>query len=157
RHTRGWAFSPDSRQLAFGEQGRVRCFDLATGQERSCWELPGASPAHSLAFHPDNRRLAVGYWTSDFVSVHDATNGEVVAKLPLGANQPQIVAWDPDGERLAVAGSDPRIQIWNVPAARRAATLEGHVQQVTFLTFHPDGGLLASYSWDSVLRLWEPS
>src|SRR5262249_41449146 len=39
----------------------------------------------------------------------------------------------------------------------QVATLEGHVQQVTHLTFHPDGGLLASTSWDGVLRLWEPA
>ena len=67
----------------------------------------------------------------------------------------QVVAWHPDGDRLAVAGSDPRIQIWDVAAKRKLATLEGHVEQVTALSFHPDGGLLASSSWDGVLRLWD--
>ena len=43
------------------------------------------------------------------------------------------------------------------PANRKVATLEGHVQVVTELTFHPEGGLLASHSWDGVLRLWDPS
>src|SRR5205823_2190841 len=36
-------------------------------------------------------------------------------------------------------------------------TLEGHVDQITVLSFHPDGGLLASASWDGVLRLWDPA
>src|SRR5262249_39777914 len=46
---------------------------------------------------------------------------------------------------------------WNVAARRKVAVLEGHVQQVEVLTFHPEGGLLASHSWDGVLRLWDPS
>jgi WD40 repeat protein len=37
------------------------------------------------------------------------------------------------------------------------ATLQGHVQQVTTVTFHPDGHLLASRSWEGVLRLWDVS
>ena len=51
----------------------------------------------------------------------------------------QVVAWHPDGERLAVAGSDPRIQIWNVAAKRKVATLEGHAQNVTDADVSPRG------------------
>src|SRR5262249_14186601 len=54
-------------------------------------------------------------------------------------------------------GSEPRIQIWNVAAKRKVATLEGHAQVVTTLTFHPDGELLASHGWDGQLLLWHPS
>ncbi len=89
--------------------------------------------------------------------MYDATSGDLLADLPVGAMSNQVVAWHPDGERLAVAGSDPRIQIWNVAAKRKVATLEGHVQHVPALTFHPDGDLLASHSWDGMLRLWDPS
>jgi eukaryotic-like serine/threonine-protein kinase len=155
RQTRGWAFSPDSRHLAVGRQGWVLRFEMATGKEVNRWRLPAA--AHGLEFHPDNRQLAVGYHTSTIASVYDATNGKLVANLPVGSINEQVVAWHPDGERLAVAGSDPRIQVWDVAAKRKLATLEGHAQHVTHLTFHPGGGLLASTSWDGVLRLWDPS
>ena len=53
------AFSPDSRQLAVAKDDWVSCIDLASGQETSRWHLP--AKAHALAFHPNNRRLAVGY------------------------------------------------------------------------------------------------
>ena len=69
----------------------------------------------------------------------------------------QVVAWHPNGEILAVSGSDPRIQIWNVSAKQRVAMLEGHKPNVTKLMFHPTGELLASHSWDGTLRLWDPS
>jgi serine/threonine protein kinase/WD40 repeat protein len=149
------AFSPDGRQLAVGWREWVLCFDLATGQEVKRWPLPAR--ASGLAFHPDSSKLAVGYFRSSVASVYDLTRGALLTDLPVGAMTGQVVAWHPDGERLAVAGSDPRIQIWNVAAKHKLASLEGHAQKVTTLTFHPNGELLASHGWDGQLLLWHPS
>jgi len=41
-----------------------------------------------------------------------------------------------------------------VSARHRLATLEGHVEHITHLSFHPDGDLLASLAWDGHLILW---
>ena len=146
-------FSPDSRQLAFGQGDRILTIDVASGKETNRWRLP--SKAYTLAFHPRDRRLAVGYAESRVASVYDSAQGSHVADLPVGLMNDQVVAWHPDGARLAVAGTDPRIQIWDVAAKRRLAMLEGHVEPVRGLSFHPDGDLLASGSWDGVLRLWD--
>jgi eukaryotic-like serine/threonine-protein kinase len=155
RGCRAHAFSPDGRQLAVVFHEWVFRYDLATGQEVKRWRLPVS--AHTLAFHPDNGKLAVGYFDRRHVSVYDAASGALLTQLPVGAMSDQVVAWHPDGERLAVGGSDPDIQIWNVAAKRIVATLKGHGQRVTTLTFHPDGGLLASHGWDGQLLLWHPS
>jgi WD40 repeat protein len=141
--------------LAVGKDDWVFCIDLASGQETSRWRLPAA--AHAFAFHPHDQRLAVGYSSSTVASIYDSARGSHVADLPVGLMNLQVVAWHPDGARLAVAGSDPRIQIWDVAAKRKLATLEGHVQHVRALNFHPDGGLLASRSFDGTLRLWDPA
>jgi eukaryotic-like serine/threonine-protein kinase len=155
RERRAFAFSRDGRRLAVSQEEWILCFDLETGLEANRWRLP--APANTLAFHPDNGNLAVGYFNSRIASVYNAANGTRLTDLPVGAITEQVVAWHPDGERLAVAGSDPRIQMWNVAAKRKVATLEGHVQNVTELTFHPEGGLLASHGWDGMLLLWHPS
>jgi WD40 repeat protein len=112
-------FSPDGRQLAVGQQNEVRCFNLETGQESNRWRLPAVASA--MAFHPNNGKLAVGYENARAVSIYDAARGNLLAELPVGAINFQTVAWHPDGHCLAVAGSDPRIQIWNVAASPAAA------------------------------------
>lgn len=151
-----WAhsFSPDGRRVAIGRNDQILFFDLPTGQEVARWHMPGR--VCSLAFHPDGAKLAVGHTQSDIASVYDSASGNRLVDLPVGAMSEQVVAWRPDGDRLAVAGSDPRIQIWDVAAKRKVATLIGHASNVSVLTFHPDGDLLASQSWDATLRLWSP-
>jgi serine/threonine protein kinase/WD40 repeat protein len=149
------AFSPTAPLAAAAGQGRIVCFDLDSGRVRNQWPAAG----HGLAFHPDGRRIAVGFVSSKVAAVYEASSGTLLAELPLDSERPvneQVVAWHPDGRRLAVSGSDARIQVWDVDRIRRVAVCEGHTQNVTRLSFHPGGGLLASRSWDGTLRLWEP-
>ncbi|MCI0685014.1 MAG: serine/threonine-protein kinase [Gemmataceae bacterium] len=154
RESRASAFSPDGRRLAVGELGEVVLVDLASGQQEKRWRV--RSHPSSLAFHPDNSKLAVGCHGHSIAFVYDVASASLLAELPTGSGDP-IVAWHPDGERLAVGGYDPRIQIWNVAAKRKVAILEGHVNYPGHLTFHPDGHLLVSLGWDGLMFLWEPS
>jgi eukaryotic-like serine/threonine-protein kinase len=147
------AFSPDGQRLAVSQKEQVICFDLATGKEINRWSLPG--PVNALAFHPDGIQLAVGQSRASVIYIYDVTTGTRRADLNVGAMKDQVVAWHPDGERLAVSGIDPRIHIWNVSTKRKLVTMEGHAKLVATLAFHPDGSLLASHSWDGTLRFWE--
>jgi WD40 repeat protein len=122
--------------------------------EQTRWRTAGR--IHTLQFNPRGRLIAVGYWDHPQVSVYDATNGQETAQIPLGTNlHVTALCWHPEGNRLAVGSSDPRIQIWDVEEGRKLTSLEGHVQEVGPLTFHPEGMLLASGSWDGTLRLWD--
>jgi eukaryotic-like serine/threonine-protein kinase len=149
------AFSPDSRRLAVGHDDRVTIFDLSTGESVSQWPVPDR--IHAMDFHPDSRRLALGYEDANTTSVYNVDNGELLASLPTGTSTQTVVAWHPDGELLAMGGSDARIHVLDVREKVRVAVLEGHSQQINFLMFHPGSDLLASMSWDGSMRLWQPS
>src|SRR5262249_3636193 len=76
------AFSPDGRGVAVAQQEWVLCFDLETGREVKRWRAP--TQVHALAYHPDNGRLAAGYYRSSVASVYDAASGALITDLPVG-------------------------------------------------------------------------
>uniref|UniRef100_A0A4W6BNK7 Coronin n=1 Tax=Lates calcarifer TaxID=8187 RepID=A0A4W6BNK7_LATCA len=72
-------------------------------------------------------------------------------------------SWDPfDTHRLAVAGDDAKIRVWQVPKGGLKETLtepelilQGHTEKIYSIKFHPlASGLLVSSSYDLTVRLW---
>jgi WD40 repeat protein/tRNA A-37 threonylcarbamoyl transferase component Bud32 len=64
------------------------------------------------------------------------------------------VAFSPDGARVASAGADGAVKIWDRRTLREALALRGHDDKVTALAFSPDGENLASGSADGAVRVW---
>jgi len=64
------------------------------------------------------------------------------------------VAWDPEGRRLASAGSDATVRLWDGATGKQLAVLSGHKSAVMDVTWHPAGQLLASASTDGTVCLW---
>jgi WD40 repeat protein len=66
------------------------------------------------------------------------------------------VSFSPDGQRLATAGEDGTIQLWNL-SGKQLAQFKGHQGKVTTVNFSPDGQRLVTAGEDGTARLWNLS
>ncbi|MEQ1570345.1 MAG: hypothetical protein ABMA64_32220, partial [Myxococcota bacterium] len=70
---------------------------------------------------------------------------------PLGGQWGGVVAaaWSPDGTRLATAGADATLLVWDTRSWEVERVIEGAGGRA--LAFSPDGGRLVSASWDGAV------
>jgi WD40 repeat protein len=89
------------------------------------------------------------------VEIRDLDSGQILRTLtcPPGV---ATVAWSPDGRRLATAGMDFNIHVWEVATGRQLAMLAGPSSLIMSVAFSHAGDLVASTSYDGVVRLWDP-
>jgi WD40 repeat protein len=63
------------------------------------------------------------------------------------------VCFSPDGQRLASASQEGKVQLWDTATAQQTLCFGGHTSKVTCVCFSPDGQRLASASFDKTVRI----
>ncbi|MFJ7270291.1 DNA-binding protein [Streptomyces sp. NPDC099050] len=172
----GLAVSPDGRSLLTTRAGvdTLDVRDLASGRRTRPQDLTedltedltkdrSSSAAASrsarsapVTVRPDGRLLATSSTTYDIPTGRRTERGHAVE--PGG-----VLAYSPDGSRLAVGDTTGAVTLWDGRAERRLATLPAgsdavgsdSVKAVTALAFSPDGRTLAVAAASGTLRLWD--
>jgi WD40 repeat protein len=148
-----FAFRPDSRAIAIAQpDATVLLCDLVGGARK---KVPTGEVGHGLVFRPDGRQLAFICPNRTWVAILDLEMGERFPPLD-HADDVNVLDWSPDGRLLAAGSDDRNVYVWDVPARKHQAILEGHQGRVFRVEFSPAGGLLASDSLDRTTRLWDP-
>src|SRR5439155_1243999 len=62
------------------------------------------------------------------------------------------VAFSPDSKRIASAGADGAVKVWDAETQKEQLTLQGHTASVESVAFSPDGKRVASASHDRPVK-----
>ncbi|AGC42378.1 WD-40 repeat-containing protein [Myxococcus stipitatus DSM 14675] len=111
-------------------------------------ELENTSkPLQCCALSPDGRLAVAGTREPGslpgVLRFWETTTGAALPTLDFDAHSVKAMAFEPSGQRLAVATSENQIHLIEVATRKRLRTLEGPSVGTHELSFSPDGSLLA--------------
>jgi hypothetical protein len=124
--------------------------------------VPVRAPVAAVAYGPDGKRLAAGGHKE--VLLIDGPSGEVVSKLPGQIGQVTALAFSRDGRHLAVAshtaGTLGEVRLYAIPpkglpAEQPIHVLAAHKDAIHAIAFSPDSKILATCSYDRLIKLWD--
>jgi WD40 repeat protein len=156
--------------LAFAPDGK-RLYSASYDGSVKIWEIPGKTPVqklvanggriHGLALSSDGKVLVAacagnpeGEAKAPEVAVWDLENGKQRKSLRDGEAAFTCVQISSTGSLIAAAKADGWVVAWTPEGVPRSR-LRAHRSRVTSLAFSPDGGSLATTSWEAEARLWD--
>ena len=163
------AYSPDGRWLAAlaADEKTVLLLDARTHETIARFRGHD-DVVFKAVFSRDSRSLAscsrdhtVRVWSIEPLSLVSSSGDEAERSVTkcqvLRGHSDEVfaVAFHPDGTRLATAGRDGAVSLWDLAQGAQVVRLPGHKSFVWSLAFSPDGATLVSGSGDSTVRLWD--
>ncbi|HUD46649.1 MAG TPA: protein kinase [Candidatus Baltobacteraceae bacterium] len=157
-----WVFSLDNAEEE-GTTGRLSIHDMNSGEILATYldEAPGTPKTimtdrfYMLRLLPGGR---TAIWATRDGYLHRWQWGEP-SLPPLAEHGHHGIIWDiacsPDGKRLATAGDDGTVRVWDAANLSELRILRGHDSAVFTVAFSPDGQWLASADQDGAIKLWD--
>ena len=149
------AFSPDGKIAATGgEDGNVRLWTVATGQEIGAPMSSDLKPVDAVAFSADGATVAAAS-TDGTVQLWDvATGQEAGAALVASSAAVKTLMFSPGGTILATGDADGIVRLWTVATETQDGSDMATGTALAALTFNASGTTLATAGSDGSTGLW---
>jgi RNA polymerase sigma factor (sigma-70 family) len=149
-------FLPDGRTIATSVgRGKIALYDVKLRKETRRLEAMDDGDL-VFAIHPGGKLFACA---KDFVAIRliDTATGQTLRTLERPENDDGIsdLAFTPDGTRLAAAGHEKMIHVWDVESAKEIPPPPGHTAEVRRLCASADSGTLISAGEDGRIITWD--
>lgn len=150
-------FGPEGRELIAGGYHELTVWNPEDG---SLVDRIGnvGQRTRALSLSPDGEWLAVGGGApgrSGETRLVRLRDREVVRSLGSTSDEVTDVAFNPAGDRLAVASADGMIRVFAVPGGEEQKRLTSHADFVLAIAWSPDGSKLVSGSRDKTSKVFD--
>lgn len=152
----GWA--PDGTQFAAGSFREIRLRSTTDGTLVRSLTNRLLGRVTALVFAADGASLLAADSLparKGMVRVLDPNTGEQRAEWTAHPDTIYALALSPDGERVATAGGDRLIKLWDWKSRKELARFEGHNGAVLGIAFNTNGTQLVSGGADRELKVWD--
>ncbi|MCH2609483.1 MAG: hypothetical protein MK006_00285 [Pirellulales bacterium] len=150
------AFSPDGANVVAGGYHELTVWNAADGTLVSRIKNVGQR-SYAIQYSPDGALLAVGGGAPGRlgeVRLFDAASGELKSVVASTSDVILDVAFNPAGDRIALAGADGAIRIHEVATGAEQRVITSHSDWVMAIAWNGDGTRLASASRDKTSKLF---
>lgn len=150
------AWSPEGTRLASGGlDGAAKVWDANSGDELLSLPTDHGS-VWAVAWNRDGTRLAVGSNDGTIRLVEGLGPAPKVTLFQAHMGIVRGLAWSPQADRLASAGADRFVKLWDPSHGTALASMQGHQTYLLHVAWSADGKRLASSSSDHFVIVWDP-